>query len=314
MTYYIIGIAIATVVAAICWDILVRNHSRVDRPDVSSWHNRHGPLNKSSKPDERQKDKVNDDIHNKSKENMSDRSLNYEIEHRQSQALVMSENLAQPVPPISANRTVSQSTSESDRDAASPVLQITRPNDADLMPPPLRPSTQQPQATKNLSRLNNSPAASLRVPSNGLLSANGPRGLSLPRTSLTATGNPVKPSKKVVLEPGYSAIDWAALNSSPPQPNPVLTGLPENLRPPLRIPPSQLKMANGRKGAPAWSSYQGKVYNIEAYRRYHPGGEKELMRAAGRDGEPLFREIHPWVNWEGMLSGCLVGYLVQERQ
>lgn len=36
------------------------------------------------------------------------------------------------------------------------------------------------------------------------------------------------------------------------------------------------------------------------------------MRAAGREGEALFMEVHPWVNWEGMLAGCCLGVLVGE--
>lgn len=36
------------------------------------------------------------------------------------------------------------------------------------------------------------------------------------------------------------------------------------------------------------------------------------MKAAGRDGTKLFMEVHPWVNWENMLSSCLVGVLVAE--
>lgn len=76
-----------------------------------------------------------------------------------------------------------------------------------------------------------------------------------------------------------------------------------------------LKQMTGRKGKPAWSSYQGKVYNITPYLPFHPGGEPELMKAAGRDGEKLFMEVHPWVNWEGMMgSSCLVGILVSESE
>lgn len=40
----------------------------------------------------------------------------------------------------------------------------------------------------------------------------------------------------------------------------------------------------------AWSAFNGKVYNITEYLRFHPGGEKELMRCAGRDGTKLFSE------------------------
>ena len=53
-----------------------------------------------------------------------------------------------------------------------------------------------------------------------------------------------------------------------------------------RIPPSVLKQHNKRDDA--WSAFNGKVYNITPYLSYHPGGEKELLRVAGRDGTKLF--------------------------
>lgn len=37
------------------------------------------------------------------------------------------------------------------------------------------------------------------------------------------------------------------------------------------------------------------------------------MRGAGKDAEKMFVEAHPWVNWENMLGGCLVGLMVEER-
>jgi cytochrome b involved in lipid metabolism len=54
----------------------------------------------------------------------------------------------------------------------------------------------------------------------------------------------------------------------------------------MRIPPSTLK--KHIKPDDAWTSINGKVYNITPYLKYHPGGEKELMRVAGRDGTKLF--------------------------
>jgi len=62
--------------------------------------------------------------------------------------------------------------------------------------------------------------------------------------------------------------------------------------------------------------WQGKVYNLTPYMKFHPGGESELMKGAGRerDAERLFFEVHPWVNWEGMLGECLVGVLVGENE
>lgn len=35
----------------------------------------------------------------------------------------------------------------------------------------------------------------------------------------------------------------------------------------------------------------GFVYNVSPYMEYHPGGEEELMRAAGSDGTDLFDQV-----------------------
>jgi cytochrome b involved in lipid metabolism len=117
-------------------------------------------------------------------------------------------------------------------------------------------------------------------------------------------------SKKVILEPGYSPLDWAAISANPNNQlrgAGVLPGL-------LRVTPSMLKVQNGRKGRDAWTSYQGKIYNVTPYLPYHPGGKEELIRGAGKDSEHLFKEIHPWVNWDSILSECLVGILVSEGE
>lgn len=81
----------------------------------------------------------------------------------------------------------------------------------------------------------------------------------------------------------------------------------------LRVTPSMLKAQNGRKGRDAWTSYQNKVYNITPFVPFHPGGEGELLRGAGKGSDKLFLEYHPWVNWDGMLGECLVGILVSEE-
>jgi cytochrome b involved in lipid metabolism len=77
-----------------------------------------------------------------------------------------------------------------------------------------------------------------------------------------------------------------------------------------RIPPSVLRLHNKRDDA--WAAFNGKVYNITPYLDFHPGGEKELMRVAGRDGTKLFSLTHAWVNVDFMLDACLVGFLVAE--
>jgi len=109
--------------------------------------------------------------------------------------------------------------------------------------------------------------------------------------------------QKVLLKPGHSPLDWAALTRLGKN----LAGVPHF----LRVSPAELAYNNGRKGKPAWSLWRGKVYNITPYLPFHPGGEGELMRGAGKDAEKLFMEAHPWVNWENMLNECLVGFLVE---
>jgi len=114
-----------------------------------------------------------------------------------------------------------------------------------------------------------------------------------------------KPRAKVALAPGRSPLDWARLKSSGEDLRCGVTSL-------LRITPSELKEHNTRDDA--WASFDGKVYNITPYLEYHPGGEKELMRVAGRDGSKLFALTHSWVNLDHMLDGCMVGFLVPDNQ
>ncbi|KAG7451325.1 cytochrome b5 [Guyanagaster necrorhizus] len=121
----------------------------------------------------------------------------------------------------------------------------------------------------------------------------------------TTTKPPVQSSmkrEKVALAPGHSPLDWAKLKSSGQD----LRGV-DTL---LRIPPSVLKQHNTRDDA--WSVFNGKVYNITPYLAFHPGGEKELMRVAGRDGTKLFGLTHAWVNVDFMLDACMIGFLIPE--
>ena len=37
--------------------------------------------------------------------------------------------------------------------------------------------------------------------------------------------------------------------------------------------------------------FSGMVYNVTPYMDYHPGGEEELMKAAGIDGTELFDQV-----------------------
>ena len=68
-----------------------------------------------------------------------------------------------------------------------------------------------------------------------------------------------------------------------------------------RIPPSVLRLHNKRDDA--WAAFNGKVYNITPYLDFHPGGEKELMRVAGRDGTKLFCTLYATLAYS-VLTGC----------
>ncbi|KAI0439873.1 hypothetical protein F4803DRAFT_529525 [Xylaria telfairii] len=124
------------------------------------------------------------------------------------------------------------------------------------------------------------------------------------------SSKPAKPSRKVTLEPGHSPLDWARLANHPAA---DLRNMGPGA-PYIRVTPSMLKRQTGRRGKDAWTALGGRVYNMSPYLPFHPGGEPELLRAAGRDGTKLFGEIHPWVNYDTMLSSCLIGPLVGEGE
>jgi cytochrome b involved in lipid metabolism len=142
----------------------------------------------------------------------------------------------------------------------------------------------------------------------------GPASSSSSSSSLTPppthSAPPTKPSRAVVLTPGHSPLDWARIAENPTA---DLRGLgPDAPATLLKIPPSLLRKMTGRKGKDAWMAIGGRVYNVSPYADFHPGGKGELMRGAGRDATQLFGEVHPWVNYEGMLRSCLIGILVGE--
>ncbi|KAF2815208.1 uncharacterized protein BDZ99DRAFT_408981 [Mytilinidion resinicola] len=179
-----------------------------------------------------------------------------------------------------------------------PPPAFAQPRSSQFMAPPPR------VAASNLRALPTT-ANSLRIPSRGPLPNRGmPVSNSLGLSSSAPIRTPNQ-RNKVQLTPGHSPLDWANMQKSGNN----LSGVSSL----VRVTPTQLKYNNGRKERPAWSSYQGKVYNITPYLPFHPGGEGELRRAAGKDGGKLFMEVHPWVNWENMLGECLVGIMVAEN-
>ncbi|NWX48361.1 NB5R4 reductase, partial [Steatornis caripensis] len=103
---------------------------------------------------------------------------------------------------------------------------------------------------------------------------------------------------QVPLKPGRSLMDWIRLSKSGKD----LTGLKGRL-----IEVTEDELAKHNKKEDCWICIRGFVYNVTPYMEYHPGGEDELMKAAGTDGTDLFDQVHRWVNYESMLKECLVG-------
>ncbi|NXH28273.1 NB5R4 reductase, partial [Myiagra hebetior] len=103
---------------------------------------------------------------------------------------------------------------------------------------------------------------------------------------------------QVPLKPGRSLMDWIRLTKSGKD----LTGLKGRL---IEVTEDELSKHNKKEDC--WICIRGFVYNVTPYMEYHPGGEDELMKAAGTDGTDLFDQVHRWVNYESMLKECLVG-------
>ncbi|XP_028282077.1 cytochrome b5 reductase 4 isoform X2 [Parambassis ranga] len=106
---------------------------------------------------------------------------------------------------------------------------------------------------------------------------------------------------KVMLKPGHSLMDWIRFCKSGKD----LTGLRGRL---IEVTHEELQKHNTRNDC--WTCIRGMVYNVTPYMDYHPGGEEELMKAAGIDGTDLFDQVHRWVNYESMLKECLVGRMM----
>ncbi|CAG8437261.1 9269_t:CDS:2 [Funneliformis mosseae] len=102
--------------------------------------------------------------------------------------------------------------------------------------------------------------------------------------------------QKIALEPGHSPLDWANLTNSG-----------ANLRGVSEIKKYTIDEVNHHKTKDdAWTVFNGKIYNITPYIKFHPGGEKELMRSAV--------STHSWINYEFMLEKCFVGFLAGEQR
>lgn len=109
--------------------------------------------------------------------------------------------------------------------------------------------------------------------------------------------------QKVVLAPGHSALDWESRKRE--EAKRIRSRLPQF---PMRLRKEDVKIHASREDC--WVTLGGKVYDITGYLDFHPGGVEKLLLVAGKDGTALFNKYHPWVNFDRILDGCLVGFVV----
>ncbi|KAI7896760.1 cytochrome b5-like heme/steroid binding domain-containing protein [Mucor mucedo] len=121
-----------------------------------------------------------------------------------------------------------------------------------------------------------------------------------PQRLVAAATKQPRNREKIRLEPGHSPLDWAKLVSSGKD----LRGVSQLGRYTLE------EIRQHRTQEDAWTAIAGKVYNMTPYLKFHPGGVKDLMRVAGRDGTKLFMMTHSWVNIDYLMEKCMVGFLV----
>nr|CCA27295.1 nitrate reductase putative [Albugo laibachii Nc14] len=111
-----------------------------------------------------------------------------------------------------------------------------------------------------------------------------------------------KRDRKVTLAPGYSQLHWMRLTQSG-------RDLAQLGGKPPRKNITDAEVAAHNRENDAWMTLDGKVYNITSYLKYHPGGVRYLMMAAGSDGTALFNDHHAWINGHAMLAKCYIGDL-----
>ncbi len=102
-----------------------------------------------------------------------------------------------------------------------------------------------------------------------------------------------------------------------PSPSPFLSTLPltfcadgsEKQPQPLRQGITLDELRQHSTAADAWIALKGKVYDITAYVKYHPGGAKVVLKEAGKDATQVFAKHHAWVDADYILAKSAVGWL-----
>jgi len=59
-----------------------------------------------------------------------------------------------------------------------------------------------------------------------------------------------------------------------------------------------------------WTVYEGRVYDITEYAKFHPG-QRKIYLGKGKDCTELFKQYHSWVNVKYIIGKYQVGVLMR---
>jgi cytochrome-b5 reductase len=122
----------------------------------------------------------------------------------------------------------------------------------------------------------------------------------------------VRVRQKIPIAPGYSLRDWYRIKAENEFQSERVHTLAKTANSNRGIPLSEVKKHNTLEDC--WTVIRGKVYDITAYIKFHPGGVEKIMIGAGRDMTSLFDKYHQWVNYETLLDKCYLGVIQTDMQ
>ncbi len=62
-----------------------------------------------------------------------------------------------------------------------------------------------------------------------------------------------------------------------------------------------------------WIKIDDSVFDVTPYLSFHPGGSEVILGTAGKDATTAFKEAHPWVAYEAILSSCKIGFIKSSK-
>jgi len=110
---------------------------------------------------------------------------------------------------------------------------------------------------------------------------------------------------QIPMTPGFQMVDWIRLSDSISSKADLEIGK-------IRKVTLEELGSHCTEGS-VWTAYEGNVYDITQFSKFHPGGVPKIMMGAGMDCTALYKKYHPWVNAESMLAKVFVGVLVSSE-